>query len=128
MIFVDTSVWVSYFREAPPGLARRLDRLLDEDRCALARPVRVELLLGVGGRQLPHFRRLISAIPLYDPSVQTWRIIEDWVEQARSRGERFGFADLLIAAIAAENKGEIWSLDGDFRRMERLGFVRCHSR
>lgn len=127
MIFVDTSVWISYFRGASPALTRHLDKLLDEDHCALSRPVRIELLLGVSGHHLPRFRRLISAIPLYDPSPQTWPLIEDWVERARSKGQRFGFADMLIAAVAAENQGAIWSLDHDFRRMEKLGFVGCHA-
>lgn len=125
MIFVDTSVWVSYFRGGEPNLVRRLNELLDEDRCAISRPVRIELLMGLGRRRLPRFRKLISAVPVYDPSAETWERIESWVAAASRKGERFGLADLVIAAIAVENEGTRWSLDGDFRRMEKLEFVRC---
>ena len=33
---------------------------------------------------------------------------------------------VLIAAIAADAAGQIWSADADFIRMERLGFIECH--
>jgi predicted nucleic acid-binding protein len=127
MIFVDTSVWVDYFRVENTTLAYELDRLLDQDRVALAAPVRIELLSGVSAKRLPQFRRLLSALPLFFPSGQVWLTMERWVEASSARGERFGVSDLLIAAIAAENDGPIWSLDEDFARLARLGFCRRHS-
>jgi predicted nucleic acid-binding protein len=126
MIFVDTSVWVDYFRVEHTNLAAELDRLLDQDRVALAAPVRVELLSGISAKQLPQFRRILSAIPLFLPSSHVWSTIELWVEESSKRGERFGVSDLLIAAIAAENNGQIWSLDDDFARLASLGFVLRH--
>lgn len=58
--------------------------------------------------------------------MKTRERIDDWVDRADRAGERLGFADLLIAAIATERHGFIWSLDGDFSRMAKLDFVRCH--
>ena len=52
--------------------------------------------------------------------------MEGRIERAVSAGRRFGAADLLIAAVAAENGLSVWSLDGDFAEMTKPGFVRVH--
>jgi predicted nucleic acid-binding protein len=90
---------------------------------ALAAPVRIEILVGAGNRERPKLRRVLSALPLFYPTDAAWERIDEWTDRAGRAGERFGFADLLIGAIAAENDSPIWSLDLDFARMAKLGFV-----
>jgi len=126
MIFVDTSVWVIAFRKRASPEAGRLSALLDRDDVALAAPVRIELLSGASKVDLPRIRRVLSALPVFYPSDDTWARIESWVERSIGAGERFGFADLLIGAIAADQTGSIWSLDHDFGRMARVGLVRIY--
>jgi predicted nucleic acid-binding protein len=126
LIFVDTSVWVDALRGKKRSVVEKLGSLLDEERVALAAPVRLELLSGASRSNLAKLRRVLSALPLYFPSDLTWQTLETWVERAVSEGERFGVGDLLIAAIAAEHAGSVWSHDSDFRRMARLDLVRLH--
>ena len=126
MIFVDTSVWVEALRSGESAAALYLGRLLDSGEVALSAPVRVEILAGASSRDHVPLRRVLSALPLFFPTEQTWMRIDEWVERARAAGERFGFADLLIAAIAADQHAPIWSLDSDFTRMARVGFVEIH--
>jgi hypothetical protein len=45
------------------------------------------------------------------------------VPAAADRGHRFSLSDWVIAALAHEIGGLVWSLDADFVEMERLAFV-----
>ena len=126
MIVIDTSVWIAATREPDSSLATILDGLIDADEACLALPVRVELLAGLGRRDRDILRRGLSAIPLAVPTAGTWGVVERWVEDASDAGQRFTVVDLLIAALAHELTGLVWSLDRDFERMASLGFVQSY--
>jgi predicted nucleic acid-binding protein len=123
VIVVDTSVWVATLRSASSPLGPTLRQLLDEDEVALAIPVRIELLSGAGAADRPRLRRALSALPVVYPTEATWPIIDEWIGRAGRAGQRFGFGDLLIGALAHELGALVWSLDEDFTRMSRLKFV-----
>jgi predicted nucleic acid-binding protein len=126
VIVVDTSVWVNAFRAAGSSEATILRSLLDADEVILPVPVRVELLGAAARRDLARLRRALSALPILYPSDDTWHLIDTWIERACPAGQRFGLGDLLIAALACESGSLLWSLDADFSRMSRLGFVQLH--
>lgn len=121
MIIVDTSVWVEARRNA--RIANTLDSLIDADEAALALPVRLELWAGVARKDRRAFLRAFSALAQVVPTEETWAPLPSWVERAADAGERFSLTDLLIASLAREIGGLVWSLDGDFRRMEHLQLV-----
>lgn len=125
MIAIDTSVWVAALRRPGPE-ARHLSLLLDQDEVLLLAPVRVEILSGASRADRPRLRRLLSALPVAYPGVDTWRRLDQWVDQAGDAGERFGFADLLIGALAVESGASVWSLDADFERLARIGLVELY--
>lgn len=123
MVLIDTSVWIEFFRGKNQKLIEGLKNLLDRNEVSLAIPVRIEILAGTSKEKKPTLGRVLSALPLFYPSLETWRKMEDWIEAGLAKGERFGALDLLIAAITAENKTALWSLDKDFQRMEKLGWI-----
>ncbi len=124
MIVVDTSVWVSFLRDAKSPTRPTLERLLDDDVVLLPLPVRVELLSGAGAHTVSVLHRTLSALESLTPSADTWALAERWVLKAAAQGLRFGMGDLLIAACAAERGAVLWSLDGDFEPMYRLRWVK----
>jgi predicted nucleic acid-binding protein len=126
VIVVDTSVWIDAFRNAASSHAETLRALLDGDEVALAVPVRLELLSGASRADRVRLRRVLSALPVLYPADDTWRVIDAWLDKAGDAGQRFGFGDLLIAALAHETGSLLWSLDADFSRMARLGFVQLY--
>ena len=125
MIVVDTSVWVAAPRQ--PMVARVLGELLEADEVSLVLPVRLELLAGTPRHQRKTFMRMITAVPQLYPTNDTWQRLPGWIEKATDAGERFGLTDLLIASLAQEIDGLVWSLDKDFERMERLELVSLYS-
>ena len=100
-----------------------LQILIDEDRVALAAPVRLEILSGASQQEFRRLRDDLSALPTFYPSRETWTKMERWIEVAARAGQRFGIGDLLIAAIAAEEKGRVWSRDSDFTRLGDLELI-----
>jgi predicted nucleic acid-binding protein len=123
VIVIDTSVWIAAFLNARSPEADVLRALLDADEVALAVPVRLELLAGASVAERPRLRRLLSALPALYPAADTWTLIDGWLDRAGRAGERFGFGDLLIGALASESGALVWSLDEDFARMERAGLI-----
>jgi predicted nucleic acid-binding protein len=126
MIVVDTSVWVAALRDGGCREARALAALLDADEVTLAIPVRIEILAGASKRDLPRLRRTLSALPVVYPGEETWTLINGWIDRSVPRGQRFGFGDLLIGALAAETGALVWSLDADFTRLSKAGFIELY--
>jgi len=127
VICVDTSVWIAALRDRTTPTAVHLAELVEADEVVVPAPVRIEVLAGAPKRELAAladgFVGLVSAVP----DVATWERVESWVAEAVASGQRFGVVDLLIAAIAAERGASLWSLDGAFARMEKMGFVQLYA-
>lgn len=123
MIVVDTSVWVAAMRQPLGPPASTLRELLDADLVALALPVRLELMCGVARKDRARVRRALSALPVAVPTEETWRLVESWIAPSADKGYRFAVSDLLIAGLASELGGLVWSFDQDFADLEALGLV-----
>lgn len=126
MIVVDTSVWITAFRNQKSAEASHLTALLDSDEVAIAIPIRLEILSGARRTELLRLSRILSALPTYYPSDATWHRIESWLATIKQGGDHFGVGDLLIAAIGTERDAPIWSLDGDFARMAKLKLIELY--
>ena len=124
MIVVDTSVWIDAHRRPSGTVAQTLNALLDADEVALPLPVRLELVAGVSRRDRAALLRGLSALPVIRPTDETWKLIERWVPAAADKGCSVKVSRWLIAALASEIGGLVWSLDEDFADLERLKLIR----
>lgn len=123
MILVDTSVWIAFFRGIDDAIVRRLNQLLDESQVAISPVTRLEILAGAARKDRNQLKHLLSALPLFPPPKNLWQQMETWVLEARGAGQHFSLPDMMIAVTAREEDCRIWSLDQDFARMARLGWV-----
>ena len=121
MIVVDTSVWIAAQRRQ--YIDKALQSLLDADEVALPLLVRLELWAGVARHDRKAHSAAFGALPQLVPTEETWQTLTPWIARAADAGDRFTVTDLLIASLTTEIGGLVWSLDKDFERMEKLGFV-----
>ena len=124
---IDTSVWIEFFRGSSRKVVREVHRLIDEENLVLPVPVKIELLSGASANDRRKLNVLLSSLPQLFPTSGTWSRMEQWVDVAGKKGFRFGFADLLIAALAGEVGAIVWSVDRDFIFIEKLGFISTHT-
>jgi predicted nucleic acid-binding protein len=127
MICADTSVWVKVLREEMGPTALHFAELVEADEVVVPAPVRIEILAGAPQHEFAELVDGFSGMKGLVPGQATWEKLEVWVGEAVAAGERFGLADLLIGAIAAEQGAKVWSLDADFARMQKLGFVELYA-
>jgi predicted nucleic acid-binding protein len=125
VIVVDTSVWIAAQRQ--PQVEKVLQELLEADEVAVPLPVRLELWAGVAKHHRKAHRAAFNGVPQLVPTEETWRPLTDWIALAADAGDRFTVTDLLIASLAVEIGGLVWSLDRDFERMERLKIVSLYT-
>jgi len=126
VIVADTSVWVAATRAPASEDANILGQLIQSDDLLLPLPVRLELVAGLARKDRKTFTKALTALPVLHPTDETWTRLEGWVAPAADAGHRFAVTDLLIASLAEDVGALVWSLDTDFRRLARLGFVHLY--
>ncbi len=125
LVVVDTSVWITYFRQTDPVIERNLDELIDADLVAIVPPVRLELILGCKKPQRASLMNRIDALHQLPIADSTWNLAEDSAMGQRERGITLGIVDVLIAAATSEQQARLWTLDKDFAPLFKAQFVRA---
>lgn len=121
-VFVDTSVWVEFFRGAslPP-----LEEALRDGLVVLAPIVAAELvsapLSRVERRSLVAF---LEDLPVHPTPLGHWLAVGSLRAQLSKRGLSVSTADAHVAECAIETGGLLWSNDAIFGKVAKAGFVR----
>ena len=121
MIFVDSSVWISYFNGTSTPETDRLDQLLATTRVALGDLVLLEVLQGFHqDKDYETAKGLLLSLEVFDllgqdmaiKAARNYRVL-------RSRGITIRkSADVVIATFCIENDISLLHADRDFRPFE----------
>ena len=123
MILVDTSIWIDYFNLTNKKLYLELRQMLEEDFICISIVTKLELIAGASKKNHSKFSSALNILITYYPELEDWQLIESWVAEAKKDGFHFQLSDLLIASAAKRNDCKIFTLDSDFKRMERYNWI-----
>ena len=109
MVLVDTSIWISHFREGNSHLKELL-----EDESVVCHPFIIGELACVGLKNRKEIISLLKALP----QVQTAESDEilQFIESRRLFGTGLGFVDVHLLASALLTKVLLWAADKPLQR------------
>lgn len=117
-VLVDTSVWVSHFRERNDGLSE----LLESDAVLMHPMIVAELACGTP----PSRGNTLSYLASLQQSQQaSLREVMDFIEQEKLYGEGCGIVDMILLASTLITPGsKLWTLDKRLLSLaDRFGIV-----
>jgi len=121
MVLVDTSVWISFFREGSSPAARRLDMLLEEGEACICGLIEAELLPGIHMKDRARVRTLMAGLPCLETAADIWTDVADIQERSLAQGlGPFSIPDLVVAAVALRHKVPLFTLDKHFISIARV--------
>lgn len=118
-VLVDSSAWISFFRDPEAAVGALVDQLLEEERVAIVGVVRAELLQGARSEaELERLSVLLDALePLPDPDTLWEQVARLGYDLRRSGVNGVGIPDLLVAVTAVAHRVPVLTLDADVRRI-----------
>ena len=117
-VLVDTSIWVSHFRERNGGLSE----LLESDAVLMHPMIISELACGTPPSRTSTLSYLAS---LQQSQQASLREVMDFIEQEKLYGEGCGIVDMILLASTLITPGsKLWTLDKRLLSLaDRFGIV-----
>lgn len=117
-IFVDTSVWIDYFRS---GLnSKDLDILIDENLIVTNDIILAELIPYLKIKKQIKIIQLLNSILKFPLKIDWEEIIQFQIKCLKSGIKGIGIPDLIIAQNLKQNNCEIYSLDKHFKYLQKI--------
>lgn len=120
-VVVDTSVWVRFFNAPQSREKAEVDKLLTDNRVAIAGVVVSEILQGSRSRKdYEQIEDKVTALPYLETTKETWVETGLISFKLRKKGVTLPVTDILIATLAKENDCEIYTVDPHFERIPEV--------
>jgi len=116
MILIDTSVWIEAFRDGSSRAAQVLTRSLEEGKVVISGIILVELLQGARTKKEYNLLlKRLKVVPVLNPDNDTWKQAAKLAFHLKRKGVTIANSiDIIIAAIAIQNKLQLYSFDKHF--------------
>jgi predicted nucleic acid-binding protein len=122
VLFVDTSVWVEFFRGAP---LPALEDALRDGLVVLAPIVAAELLSApLSKAERRSLASFLEDLPLHPTPLEHWLAVGALRAQLSKKGLSVSTPDAHVAACAIEAGAALWSTDAIFRRVAKASSLR----
>ncbi|QQR81783.1 MAG: PIN domain-containing protein [Deltaproteobacteria bacterium] len=118
MILIDTSIWISLFRNSNSEIGQKMWFLTAENKAALCGQVWVEY---IGGFRKHEERKKHQAALKIFPFLETPQIAYQNAADLLASHPRLSAGDAIIAATALHYKVPLFTLDKDFSELSSEG-------
>ena len=120
MIVVDSSIWISYFRNKPVGTATLLSQALNKgEDVAIIPIILAEVLSGFKEDQdYKEALKVLARVPVLPLTVETHIEAALMYRHLRKKGITVrGVVDCIIAQVCIDTQSSLMTLDKDFKRI-----------
>jgi len=123
-VLVDTSAWVTFFRDGDDAVAYAVYRLIREDRAAIAGVVLAELLQSCQTEgQKDKLKRNMSSLRYVHDDRRDWMLAGALVSKLRKKGVTVPLTDSLLSVLCVRHNLAILTLDRHFAHFSRLQWL-----
>lgn len=120
-IFIDTSIWIEYFRNKSSPVSERVDRILGEDEVYIPRIVMAELMQGArSAKELSIVEDFFDAFHVIDQKEDSWIKAGRLSYELKKKGKNIHLFDCYIAVIGKEYRCKIFTLNRHFREIQNV--------
>ncbi len=126
-VLVDTSIWISYFRQSGKNTLDKLTDLLRNGDPVYTGIIATELRRGAkSSKELDVLEALFNSIDYLPTKEEYFTASGDMGRSLLQKGVSVGTVDLLIAQIAIANDVSLYTLDSHFTAIARHTSLRLY--
>ena len=120
-VFVDSSVWIAFFREANGKARTVLQGLLEDGRAVIGKIVAAEILPFVKkDAEQKKIRGLFEEIETLPFHPEDWDALITWSQKLCRKGLTPSIPDLVVATLCLKDGSALYTLDGHFKDFSKI--------
>jgi hypothetical protein len=120
-VLIDTSVWISYFKDAEKQSTVKVDDVLTHSHIYVPKVVIAELTQGAKTeKEIAVIEEFVDAFTIIDQTADTWVRAGRLSFSMKKKGITVHIIDCYIAVLANEHDCSIFTLDEHFKSIQKF--------